>query len=126
MKLMMFERGGKASLGAVDGDQVVDLATADAGLPADLAGLIAAGPDALARAKSAAQSGSSRYALSDVTAALPIARPEKMICVGLNYALHAREGGHDIPTYPVLLPARRQHVGRRRRACAPSEVFRAA
>src|SRR4030095_12501938 len=29
-----------------------------------------------------------------------IARPTKFICVGLNYALHAKEGGHDIPTYP--------------------------
>jgi 2-keto-4-pentenoate hydratase/2-oxohepta-3-ene-1,7-dioic acid hydratase in catechol pathway len=24
----------------------------------------------------------------------------KIICVGLNYALHAKEGGHAIPTYP--------------------------
>src|SRR6202011_4697267 len=34
------------------------------------------------------------------TPALPIAAPRKFICVGLNYALHAKEGGHPIPTYP--------------------------
>ena len=35
-------------------------------------------------------------------AALPIARPSKFICIGLNYALHAKEGGHPMPTYPSL------------------------
>jgi 2-keto-4-pentenoate hydratase/2-oxohepta-3-ene-1,7-dioic acid hydratase in catechol pathway len=38
--------------------------------------------------------------LGTVKPALPIARPDKFICVGLNYALHAKEGGHPIPTYP--------------------------
>jgi 2,4-didehydro-3-deoxy-L-rhamnonate hydrolase len=31
-----------------------------------------------------------------------IARPSKIICVGLNYADHARETGADIPTEPIL------------------------
>lgn len=32
----------------------------------------------------------------------PLARPSKLICVGLNYAQHARETGADIPKEPVL------------------------
>ena len=32
----------------------------------------------------------------------PVRRPSKIICVGLNYALHAKESGMDIPTAPVL------------------------
>ena len=32
----------------------------------------------------------------------PIARPSKIICVGANYAAHAREFGHDIPKEPIL------------------------
>ena len=32
----------------------------------------------------------------------PIARPHKFIAVGLNYRKHAEEGGHAIPTEPVL------------------------
>lgn len=32
----------------------------------------------------------------------PIARPSKIICVGANYADHAREFGHDIPKEPIL------------------------
>jgi len=31
-----------------------------------------------------------------------IARPSKIVCVGLNYADHARESGMDIPKEPVL------------------------
>lgn len=32
----------------------------------------------------------------------PVARPSKIICVGANYADHAKEFGHDIPTEPIL------------------------
>ena len=32
----------------------------------------------------------------------PIARPSKIICVGANYAAHAKEFGHQIPKEPIL------------------------
>jgi len=32
----------------------------------------------------------------------PFVRPSKIICVGLNYAMHAQESGAKIPTEPVL------------------------
>ena len=32
----------------------------------------------------------------------PVARPSKMVCVGANYADHAKEFGHDIPKEPIL------------------------
>ncbi len=32
----------------------------------------------------------------------PIMRPSKIVCVGLNYADHARESGVDVPSEPVL------------------------
>jgi acylpyruvate hydrolase len=108
MKLMMFEKGSGPALGLVEGDSVIDLAAADAASPADLAALIAAGAadcrGALAQVKAAAAKApaSARLPLASVKAALPIARPPKFICIGLNYALHAREGGHPMPTYPSL------------------------
>lgn len=34
--------------------------------------------------------------------ASPIARPSKIICVGLNYRDHAKEAGADIPKEPIL------------------------
>jgi 2-keto-4-pentenoate hydratase/2-oxohepta-3-ene-1,7-dioic acid hydratase in catechol pathway len=106
MKLMMFEKGGGTALGLVEGSSVIDLAVADASLPKDLAALIAAGAadpgHALASVKAAAAKVpvAAKLPLASVKAALPIARPPKFICVGLNYALHAKEGGHPIPTYP--------------------------
>jgi len=101
MKLMMFAHGGKTRLGVVQGEEVV--AMAGAGVPEDLAGVIAGGQAALAAVEAAAASGE-RLKLADVTPALPLAHPGKFICVGLNYALHAKEGGHDIPTYPSFFP----------------------
>ncbi|MEN8254764.1 MAG: fumarylacetoacetate hydrolase family protein, partial [Verrucomicrobiota bacterium] len=32
----------------------------------------------------------------------PVARPSKIVCVGANYADHAKEFGHDIPSEPIL------------------------
>ncbi|MDU8886979.1 fumarylacetoacetate hydrolase family protein [Yeosuana sp. MJ-SS3] len=32
----------------------------------------------------------------------PLARPSKLVCVGLNYAKHAKEAGMQIPNEPVL------------------------
>jgi acylpyruvate hydrolase len=96
MRLMMFEVAGAARLGVVEGNEVIDVS--DDG-KRDLAAVVAGGASALASVRDSAKNGR-RYSLSDVKPALPIARPPKFICVGLNYALHAKEGGHDIPTYP--------------------------
>lgn len=32
----------------------------------------------------------------------PVARPSKIVCIGLNYASHAKESGMDLPKEPVL------------------------
>jgi len=102
MKLMMFQRGRSTVLGLVEGKAVIDLGIADPALPKDLKSLIAAGPNVLAAAKAAAANApaSARFVLDAMKPGLPIADPPKFICVGLNYALHAKEGGHAIPTYP--------------------------
>ncbi|WP_209332163.1 fumarylacetoacetate hydrolase family protein [Lunatimonas salinarum] len=39
---------------------------------------------------------------SGVRLGSPIARPSKIICVGLNYSLHAKESGMEVPKQPVL------------------------
>ncbi len=39
----------------------------------------------------------------DTVTLLPvIERPGKIVCFGLNYAEHAREGGFAVPDYPAL------------------------
>src|SRR5690606_36393294 len=32
----------------------------------------------------------------------PLQRPSQLICVGLNYSLHAKESGMEVPTQPIL------------------------
>ena len=41
-------------------------------------------------------------AIGDVRLGLPIPAPGKIICLGLNYADHAKEGGNAIPDYPAM------------------------
>lgn len=104
MKLMMFENDGPARLGVVEDKQVIDLSACGAVAPETLQDLIEAGPDTLSAIAEAIKTApdAARLDLSSVTPALPLPRPGKFICIGLNYALHAKEGGHDIPTYPSL------------------------
>jgi len=34
----------------------------------------------------------------------PVGRPPKIVCIGLNYRLHAEESGAPVPTHPMLFP----------------------
>ena len=38
----------------------------------------------------------------DIRLGPPIARPSKIVCVGLNYVKHAKESGMEVPSEPVL------------------------
>ena len=106
MKLMMFERGMDVRLGLIDADTVIDIAAADPTLPATLMDLVGAGAWAQEKARgvSARAPASARLSLAGLKPALPIARPPKFICVGLNYLEHAKEGGHAPPAYPSFFP----------------------
>lgn len=48
--------------------------------------------------------------VSDITPALPVANPGKIICLGLNYIDHIKEGGYEIPTYPALFMRARNSI----------------
>jgi acylpyruvate hydrolase len=62
----------------------------------DVGEALAAGTDL------AAASGGEQLPLSSADLAPVVPRPEKVICVGLNYAAHAAEAGLDVPSYPPL------------------------
>lgn len=97
MRLATFSRGGAPRVGRVDGDTVIDLSAS--GLPTDMAALLAAGPDALARARAA---GGPTHALADVVLEAPVLRPPKILAVGLNYADHIAETKLETPTFPMF------------------------
>ena len=50
----------------------------------------------------AAAAGGSRLRLDGLDYAPVVPRPEKIICVGLNYRTHIREMGRELPGYPTL------------------------
>lgn len=66
----------------------------------DLSGL-AADP-ALRKKVAAATDLGAAVPLGNIVPALPLARPGSIICLGLNYVEHIKEGGYDIPDYPAL------------------------
>ena len=96
MRLVTFRNGGGGPrLGAVVGEQVVDLARVSGGaLPNDMIEFIEEGPEGLERARSCAErSAGDGYDLTAVTLLAPIPRPRKNVfCLGLNYRDHAAEG----------------------------------
>ena len=102
MRLCMFDKAGVATLGARMADGIVDLSVAAPGLPGDIVGVLASGEDGLGRIGQAITSApeSARVDADGVRYHPPVARPGKIICLGLNYADHAKEGGHARPEYP--------------------------
>ncbi len=88
MKLVTYLLGSHASLGAVDERGVIDLSA----IAPDMLSLIAAGSVGLARARAAIASASAALPVGSVTFLAPIPKPHRNImCLGLNYAEHARE-----------------------------------
>ncbi|MEM7112764.1 MAG: fumarylacetoacetate hydrolase family protein [Chloroflexota bacterium] len=119
MKFVTYESNDQARLGALVGEEIIDLRRAFAALahqdptavfPEDMIGLLADGEAGLAKAKTAveyalsdeAKEDNLRVAAADATLMPPITRPGKIICLGRNYAAHAAEGGAEPPPYPML------------------------
>ncbi len=101
MKLATFTCDGETRLGVVIGGEIADLAAVAPDLPRDLAALLAAGPDALERARRAA-ARAPRIDLEEVKLEAPIARPPEFLAIGLNYADHIAESGMERPKFPLF------------------------
>ena len=100
MKLMSFERAGKASFGVVVGEGVVDLGLALEGRFADLKALLEG--DGLADARNAVQGRAPDFGLGEVNFLPVIPKPGKIWCAGLNYGEHVRETGREVTEQPVF------------------------
>ena len=86
--------------GVLDQGQVVDLNHADASTPPSLHDGLTQCINLTARGRAALASSTPRLALASLRLAPPIVRPGKIVCLGLNYFDHAKEGGRDKPDYP--------------------------
>jgi 2-keto-4-pentenoate hydratase/2-oxohepta-3-ene-1,7-dioic acid hydratase in catechol pathway len=100
MRLLRFEDGGRALTAIGLGEAVVPVAAL--GLPEDPVALLA--PEMRLRAEAAAKAApaSARRPRDGLRLLMPLERPGKVVCIGLNYALHAKEGGNPIPDYPAV------------------------
>ena len=82
----------------VDGDVTRDLRS----ITADIDGeFLATGVERVAEALEAGTLPELEDA-DQLRVGAPIARPGSVICIGMNYAAHAREGGSEPPTEPVM------------------------
>jgi acylpyruvate hydrolase len=123
LKLVTYIEGKEFHLGAVSDGRLVDLAQAWAAYqesnadadgidcPADMEALLQRGEETWRRAASVvawaeALSGAAGdglwQSLDGIRLAAPLAKPSKIVCVGLNYYDHCREQGLDVPERPIL------------------------
>jgi 2-keto-4-pentenoate hydratase/2-oxohepta-3-ene-1,7-dioic acid hydratase in catechol pathway len=93
MRLVSFSAGAERRLGVLDGLSVRDVT--DATRAADVG-------EPLVTGAAVPAAGGALHELAAVTLHAPIARPGKIICVGLNYHDHCREQGIEPPSYPML------------------------
>jgi 2-keto-4-pentenoate hydratase/2-oxohepta-3-ene-1,7-dioic acid hydratase in catechol pathway len=106
MKIVGFEANNGLRLGVVDGEAVIDLQAVDASVPTDLGDALRRNDGDLKPFADLAKRApaSARRPLAGLKFGFPVARPGKIICLGLNYLDHVKEGPQrdNIPKYPSI------------------------
>lgn len=100
MKFLVGSSADQTSVFVVNGTEAVNLTAVMPEVGSDLMGLI--NNPALMGQIAAKTKDASSVAVDSITPALPVERPGTIICLGLNYVDHIKEGGYDIPEYPAL------------------------
>lgn len=98
MRFVRFTDSGKERVGALKEGTLWSTHSSQAG---ELDEALANGHEALAALGDRLLSGQP-LETKDITYLPPFPRPEKIICVGLNYRDHAAESGFKAPDYPAL------------------------
>ena len=101
MKIASFKAGQTATYGLVTNAGVIDAGKRLKAYPS-LKALLAHGSlDAL----KALQTERPDYALAEIELLATVPDPEKIFCIGVNYATHLAESGHPTPPHPMISPA---------------------
>jgi len=100
MRLVSFRQAGAAKFGALVEGGIVDLSERLASRWPGLREAIAA--KAVPELAAVAKGKSADVKLKDVELLPVIANPDKILCVGLNYASHAGEVGRELPKVPSV------------------------
>ena len=121
MKFLSFRQDGRESFGAVAGKGVIDLA-ARADELVDLRDALRQG--AIERLIALAEGSEADFGFDDIEFLPTIPNPEKIICIGVNYADRNTEykDGSEPPRYPsVFMRSRESLVGHRQPILDPPE-----
>ena len=112
MRLLTYKGGDGLKLGIRTDAGVIDVVAAGAArgidVPTSLGEVISGGDTAVAALRTLADSlpddNSAAWRLDEMAIQYgpAVDNPGKIICVGLNYARHAKESGMSVPTSPVL------------------------
>ena len=101
MRLISFTESSNTRIGLLQGDHIIDLSQVAPSLPSDMLSFLEAGDGAMLQAAQHT-SASGHYSALDVAIEAPLARPPKILAIGLNYRAHAEESNMDIPKHPMV------------------------
>ncbi len=101
MRLISFTESSSTRIGLLQGDHIIDLSQVAPSLPSDMLSFLEAGDGAMLQAAKYT-SASGHYSALDVVIEAPLARPPKILAIGLNYRAHAEESNMDIPKHPMV------------------------
>ncbi|MEM7501215.1 MAG: fumarylacetoacetate hydrolase family protein [Pseudomonadota bacterium] len=121
MKFLSFAHGGRASFGAVRDDGVIDLGRRNPEIT-DLRAAIREGT--LAALADTARDAAADFSVAEVDFLPTLPNPEKVICIGVNYANRNAEykDGTEAPKYPsVFMRTRESLVGHEQPILDPPE-----
>ncbi|MFB6801237.1 fumarylacetoacetate hydrolase family protein [Peribacillus butanolivorans] len=106
MKIVSFSVKSDHHIGIVQDGQIISLtALGPDDFPACMKTFIERGGELRKRAEQLIEqrgNDDAKFSLSEVKFLPPIAQPEKIICVGLNYIDHCKETGMEPPASPVI------------------------
>ena len=101
MRLVTYQGHTGPRVAALRDGDCIDLNQADPSLPACIKKFLELGPEAIRCAQAAIERGKP-VPVGQCRLLPVIPAPEKVICVGLNYADHARETGATPPSDPIV------------------------
>ena len=101
MKLVTYQGETGPRVAGVRDEAYIDLNRANPSVPACIKALLAQGPEGIARAANAL-AGGDPMPQEEVQLLPPVPSPEKIICIGLNYADHAKETDVTPPAEPIV------------------------
>jgi len=112
MRLISYKKGEKKGIGSIEDDLVVPFSQIK-DLPTNMLSFLEEGENAFNIAKNLCDKPKETIKLSDIQIEKPIARPPKIIAIGLNYADHLEEiraAGRDMETPEVPMIFNKQSL----------------